>query len=375
MRVLVDGGNSGSGGYLRYLSGIFGSGALDDIEVLLVCSPGVASTLGPLDPQVTLLVEDQLDAPRRWDRLAWWRKRWPQLVAEFEPHVVLHPNGLLRGKSTGVPRVAVHHIMAPFMRASYRLYGMSRMSARLALVRTRLLRSFRRADGVIFLADYTQRHLIGLVPSISQSTVVPNAVTSAFGPLSARHWRDLPSPVKLLCVSTLFLFKYQWNVVAAVAELRRETGLDIQLDFVGGGEPRALAKLMHSITTHQAAGWSTVREVSAAAMPDVYRAADLFVFPSADEAWPITLGEAMASGLPIACSDRMAMPGILRDAGVYFDPEEPAEIAAALRVLLTDADKRQQCSELARSYACEYTWDRSSASVVKFLRDVSSRKS
>ena len=32
MRVLVDGGNSGSGGYLRYLSGILGSGALDGVE-------------------------------------------------------------------------------------------------------------------------------------------------------------------------------------------------------------------------------------------------------------------------------------------------------------------------------------------------------
>ena len=34
---------------------------------------------------------------------------------------------------------------------------------------------------------------------------------------------------------------------------------------------------------------------------------------------PNTLVEAMASGLPIACSDRGPMPEVLGDGGVLFD--------------------------------------------------------
>lgn len=370
MKVLVDGGNSGSGGYLRYLSGVLGSGALEDCEVLLVCSPALAAKLGLLDPQVTLLVEGQLDAPHRWTRLAWWRHTWPRLVAEFQPDVVLHPTGLLRGRSGSAPRVAVHHIMAPFMWASYRLYGFSRVSAELLFWRTRLLRSFRSADGVVFLAEYTRRTVSRQAKSITRSALVPNAVPAFFEAPGDRDRVSLASPVRVLCVSTLYLFKYQWNVVAAVAALRKELALDVQVDFVGGGEPRARAKLLRSIEEHNAVEWAAIREVSPADMPAVYHEADLFVFPSADEAWPITLGEAMASGLPIACSNRMAMPDILRDAGVYFDPENQAEVTHALRCLLTSPELRQRCSGNARQYAAEYTWDRSAAALVSFLRRV-----
>lgn len=370
MKVLVDGGNSGSGGYLRYLSGIFGSGGLDGAEVLLVCSPRIAAELGPLDPQVTVRVEPELDAHRRSTRLMWWRRSWPLLVGEFRPDVVLHPTGLLRGRSGRVPRVAIHHNMAPFVAATYRLYGPSRISAEHLFWRTRLLHSFRCADGVVFHSDYTRRAVSRHV-RIARTALVPNAVSLAFNADENRNPAQLASPVKLLCVSTLHLRKYQRHVVAAVDALRRQLRIDVHVDFVGGGEPRAHAALMHSIDEYDAAGWTTVREVAAASMPDVYRDSDIFVFPSADESWPITLMEAMASGLPIASSDRMVMPNILRDAGTYFDPEDPVSTADALRPLLTDQDLRRRCSELALTYAAEYTWDRSAAGVVGFLRRVS----
>lgn len=367
MKVLVDGGNSGSGGYLHYLSGNLGSGALEGFEVLMVCSPNLAKKLGPLDPQVNVRVEPDLDAPRRWTRLAWWRRSWPRLVASFEPDLIVHPTGLLRGSSGNIPRVAVHHFMAPFSPVAYRAYGPSRLTATLFYWRTRLLRSLRRADGVVFLADYTRDAVHPLIGTRPQVTVVPNAVPRAFSAAGEPVREELSSPVRILCVSTLYLFKYQWNVVEAVARLRNELDLDIHLDMVGGGEPRARAKLMRSIEENCASEWVTVREVPAAEMPAVYRAADLFVFPSADEAWPVTLGEAMGSGLPIACSNRMAMPDILRDAGTYFDPESPDEMVAALCPLLTDSVLRMRCAALAAGYASEYTWDRSARLLATFM--------
>ena len=58
----------------------------------------------------------------------------------------------------------------------------------------------------------------------------------------------------------------------------------------------------------------------------VLKRAHLFVFASSCENMPNTLVEAMASGLPIACSDRGPMPEILRDGGTYFDPENEVTI-------------------------------------------------
>lgn len=368
MRVLVDGGNSGSGGYLRYLSGIFGSGELAGDEVLLVCSPRVAGALGPLDPQVTVLVEPELDDPRRWRRLAWWWRRWPRLVREFSPDVVLHAAGLVRGRSGGRATVAVHHFMAPFSMLAYREYGPSRFAVSLLVTRVRLLRSFRRATGVVFLADYTQRVVSRQSGRIARSTVVPNAVAAPFFGRGAP--RADPSPVRVLCVSTLFLFKYQRHVAEAIARLRRELDRDIRVDFVGVGEPRATTKLLRRIEELGAQDYARLVDVPAESMPMIYQDADVFVFPSADEAWPITLGEAMASGLPIACSDRMAMPDILRDAGTYFDPQDTDSISDALRRLLVDPGLRQRYGEMAGRYAEEFSWARSAAGVMGFLHQI-----
>jgi glycosyltransferase involved in cell wall biosynthesis len=51
---------------------------------------------------------------------------------------------------------------------------------------------------------------------------------------------------------------------------------------------------------------------------------------------PNILLEAMAAGLPIACSNRGPMPEVLGTAGLYFNPENPAEIACAIRTVIDE---------------------------------------
>lgn len=371
MKVLIDGGNSGSGGYLRYLQGILAPTSLPDgVDVVLLASPRIVAALQPLHPAVEVLAEPALDHPRRHRRLGWWRRQYPALVRRVRPDVVLHPSGIARGDSGGVPRVAIHHVMAPFVPATYRLYGFSRDSLRFLLLQQRLAHSFRRVDGVIFHADYTRQVVQRTVRGIPRTAIVPNAVPDGFTAPGTRDYAHLASPVRLLCVSTLYLFKHQWNVVDAVADLAEESGTDIHVDFVGGGEPRARARLQQRIEQRGKTGSMRLLEgVAPEEMPRLYDEANLFVFPSADETWPITLLEAMASGLPIACADRMAMPQMLGDAGVYFDPESSGSTRDALRTLLTDPELRAVNGRRAAAYSAQYRWDRSSAAVFRFLAE------
>ncbi len=87
-------------------------------------------------------------------------------------------------------------------------------------------------------------------------------------------------------------------------------------------------------------------------------AADIFIFASSCENMPNTLVEAMAAGLPIACSDRGPMPEILGNAGVYFNPENPHSIAKSVASLITDADLRVKLSKKASKKAFKYSWGR-----------------
>ncbi len=111
-------------------------------------------------------------------------------------------------------------------------------------------------------------------------------------------------------------------------------------------------------------------EVPHRELPHIYRQADLFVYASSCENMPNILLEAMASGLPIACSNCGPMPEVLRDAGLYFNPESHEQIAAAMKELVTDPIKRAESAALAYEYANQYSWKRCAHDIFSFLADV-----
>jgi hypothetical protein len=82
---------------------------------------------------------------------------------------------------------------------------------------------------------------------------------------------------------------------------------------------------------------------------DALSRAHLYVQPSLAEAAPITVLEAMASGLPIVASDIACLPEQVGDAGVLAPPADPSALAAALHALILDPDRRQVLGRRARA--------------------------
>jgi len=95
------------------------------------------------------------------------------------------------------------------------------------------------------------------------------------------------------------------------------------------------------------------------ATPDLeglYRLASCFAFPSLYEGFGLPVLEAMARGLPVACSDRGSLPEVAGDAARFFDPESPRSIAAAVDEIVRNpaAAGRLRAAGLAR--ARRFTW-------------------
>jgi glycosyltransferase involved in cell wall biosynthesis len=82
---------------------------------------------------------------------------------------------------------------------------------------------------------------------------------------------------------------------------------------------------------------------------------------------PNSLIESMATGLPIACSNRGPMPEILIDGGVYFDPEDYLSISSAIKELIKDPNLREEKAHKAKQYSKIYTWNRCSRETCEFL--------
>jgi glycosyltransferase involved in cell wall biosynthesis len=111
-----------------------------------------------------------------------------------------------------------------------------------------------------------------------------------------------------------------------------------------------------------------LREVAHESLDGLYAAADIAVFASSCETFGQIVLESMSAGLPIACAARSAMPEILGDAGVYFDPENPLEIASALRTLIDSPALRAEKAEAAFMRSRAFSWERCAEETFDFLR-------
>jgi glycosyltransferase involved in cell wall biosynthesis len=100
----------------------------------------------------------------------------------------------------------------------------------------------------------------------------------------------------------------------------------------------------------------------------LYRLATCFALPSTLEGFGLPILEAMARGVPVACSDRSALPEVAGDAALLFDPEDDDAVASALTRLLQDGALREELAARGRRRAATFTWERAADATVACYR-------
>ncbi|MGR3699454.1 MAG: glycosyltransferase family 4 protein [Roseovarius sp.] len=137
------------------------------------------------------------------------------------------------------------------------------------------------------------------------------------------------------------------------------------LVLVGGAVP--------GIASQAAAG---DRVIALGRVPDcdlrgLYEGASAFVFAALHEGFGIPPLEAMRLGVPVICARRGAMPEILGDAPLWFDPCDGGDIVRALRALSqTGALRRHEMVWRGRRRADLYDWHRSAMALAQLVVDV-----
>jgi glycosyltransferase involved in cell wall biosynthesis len=98
-------------------------------------------------------------------------------------------------------------------------------------------------------------------------------------------------------------------------------------------------------------GW-----VSPPELEGLYALCACFVFPSLYEGFGLPVLEAMARGVPVACSDRGALREVAGRAAMLFDPERPQAIAEVVDELLTRRVEAQRLASAGQAHAEAFTW-------------------
>lgn len=318
-----------------------------------------------------------LDAPQvpeleesLFQRAEWHRKVSRKMQVSAGCDVVLAPGGIAAGGFE--PCVTMSQNLLPFAPREAIRYGVSVMTLKLWLIRLSQLRSFRRAQGIIFLTEFARSTVEALLPSNKADVaIIPHGVNDVFR-LAPRPVADFSEdrPCRILYVSIVSPYKHHWHVVEAVARLRAE-GFPVRLDLIGPPDS-AIARLKAAMSKADPEGYFVTWHgaVPYDSLPARYAEADIGLFASSCENMPNILVEGMAAGLPMACSDRGPMPEVLGSAGVYFDPEDPESIAAALRKLFFDGEARTRMAKAACDRAAHFTWQRCADETFAFLAKI-----
>jgi glycosyltransferase involved in cell wall biosynthesis len=310
-------------------------------------------------------------------RLFWQRFKLKKLAKRAGCDVLFVPGG--SDVSGFKPMVTMSQNLLPFEWRELRRFGWSLFTLKFLLLRLSQSQSFRKANGVIFLTKYALKTVIGVSGALNAKTIIiPHGINPRFfrSPRTQRLTKEFDEshPCRVLYVSIVDAYKHQWQVALAVAQLR-SSGVYIVLELIGP-PARGMVKLRKTLKRIDPEGAFIKNQgaIPYEGLDKFYESADIGVFASSCENMPNILIEGMAAGLPMACSSRGPMPEVLADSGVYFNPEDPNDIARALIKLIDSPDLRTQLAQSAFVRAQQYSWKRCADETFNFLSNCSNVK-
>ncbi len=105
-------------------------------------------------------------------------------------------------------------------------------------------------------------------------------------------------------------------------------------------------------------------------LPAVFSLADLYLYPSNLEAFPIPLTEAMACGTPILTSNVNGLKEIAGDAALLIDPSDTELIANGMARILSNSELRESLSRKGLERSSLFSWDLCAKSTLALLERV-----
>lgn len=238
-------------------------------------------------------------------------------------------------------------------------------------------RCFKNATGIIFISQYAKDYVSKkLNIRNKQIAVIHHGISPRFKvevrkQFSIENYSD-NNPFNLLYVSTVHVYKHQWNLVEAVSLLRQK-GYPIVLDLVGGvifkpaGE-KLEKKIQETDPQHKFIHYHG--HVPYDKIDAFYKKADGIVYASTCENMPNILIESMASGLPIVCSNKQPMPEFLKENGFYFDAKNVESIANAIEEMLLNPEKRELMAKRNFDEVKKYSWEITANETFSFLEEI-----
>ena len=287
-------------------------------------------------------------------------------------HVVDHGQGHLVASLDPARTVVTCHDIILLVLAAGRLRHSFRPFIATRVLR-HSLRHVKKARGLIADSRQTQRDLADLAGfDPSRITVIYPGLNHPFSPAPSRREQirarlRLPGGLLVLHVGHTNFYKNVPGCLRVIERLRRG-GLDVKL--VRGGRRMTSSQVALAERLGVAKAVHELGPLDPYDLADLYRACDVFLFPSLYEGfgWPPL--EAMASGLPVVCSRSGSLGEVVGEAALTAEPEDTERLADHVAAVLVEESLRDKVRVRGLERAALFDWESSASRIHDVYRRV-----
>ena len=371
----IDASNIRVGGGLIHLKEILRSVRIENHDINKVVIWSSENTLNEIEERPWLKKCSEPVMEKNFLRRALWQhKKLSVKLMEEKCDILFVPGGVYTSKFR--PVVTMSQNLIPFELKEMFRYGISFLLFKFILLRFFQSFSFKKANGIIFLTKNAKDSVLKVTKSLKgEISIIPHGIDKKFfqppRPQDLINKFSIGNPFQVLYVSNFEPYKHHREVINATVKLYNK-GFPLVLKLIGSGNIYELKRIKKIINNVDPDG-KMVKYIGFVANNEIcshYFLSNIFLFASSCENMPITLMEAMASGVPIVCSDRSPMPEILEESGEYFDPENSESIALAIQKMIESPELRAEKAKTAFEQAQRFSWDRCSRDTFSFLSKI-----
>jgi glycosyltransferase involved in cell wall biosynthesis len=368
---VIQRGKSGVGQYVFALLRALLSGTHQHKFVLFVLEEDLPLFAFARDKAEIITVPEKLRPPVK--NILWHQMRLPKLVRKLHLDVLHIPSYRRMLWRRPCPLVSTIHDLAPFHVSEK--YDWKRMFYGRVVAR----RLAQRQDRIIAISQYTAGDIVkffGLARD--RIAVIHNGLDhERFNP-GLREQAKAEAARRFVLNRPFFLYvsrlehpgKNHVRLISAFEEFKAAAQSPWQLALAGGdwhGAETIREAIRKSKFSNDIRCLGFVPDEQ---LPDLYRAANVFVYPSLHEGFGLPPIEAMACGCPVITSIRGALAEVIGEAAVIIEPEDIHSIANQLRVLAGVEGVKTRLRTLGLEHARKFDWYNTAAETVKVYEAV-----
>jgi glycosyltransferase involved in cell wall biosynthesis len=287
----------------------------------------------------------------------WYDLKIPSVLKKYRADVFVSTDGFC-SLTTKIPQCLVIHDLAflhypSFIPGSHFLY-----------YKYYTPKFLQKAASIVTVSEFSKQDIIKQYKTEGDRiSIVPNAAKSIFHPLSDEEKLLIKNQYTggteyFVYAGSVHPRKNLVNLLKGFSIFKKKQKSNLKL-VLAGRLAWMYKPFIESLKTYKYRDDVILTGYLEDEVANVIGAAYALIYPSVWEGFGVPVLEALDCLVPVITSENSSMQEIARDAALYFDPLDPADIAEKMMLLYKDENLRRSLIEKGQRIAGEYSWDRS----------------